>query len=151
MKIIERLAKKYDPSLTGAIGMIGGMVVMGAAVATPVAAAIGAGMAALSGGSVLAGALWAGGIVAGGAVAIVGWVAIPQTVCALCYKHLLKKHIAHGGTTSGMKWVPGIEKMRAGTGLAKKRSLSGIFARGKKSARKNPPQNQPKPPQPPKP
>lgn len=151
MKIIERLAKKYDPSLTGAIGMIGGMVVMGAAMATPVAAAIGAGMAALSGGSVLAGALWAGGIVAGGAVTIVGWVAIPQTVCALCYKHLLKKHVAHGGTTSGMKWVPGIEKMHAGTGLAKKRSLSGIFERDKKSARKNPPQNQPKPPQPPKP
>lgn len=152
MKLIERLAKKYDPSLTGAIGMIGGMVVLGAAVATPVAAAIGAGAAALSGASALAGALWGGGIAAGGAAALVSWIALPQVVYAQCYKHLLKKHVAAGGSTSGMKWVPGIENMRAGSPLAQKRGLKNIFARGKKSADTKPPAAKDnKPQRPPKP
>lgn len=151
MKIIEHLAKKYDPSLTGAIGMIGSIVVMGALVATPVAAVIGAGAAAFSGASAAAGALWGGGIVAGGAAALVAWITIPQAVCAKCYKHLLKQHVANGGTTTGMRWVRGIEHLRTDSKLNQKRGLSAIFARGKKSENKTPPQNTVKPPEPPKP
>lgn len=155
MKLIERLAQKYDPSLTGAIGMIGGMILLGAAVATPVAAAIGAGAAALSGASALVGAIWGGGIAAGGAAAIVSWIALPQIVYAQCYKYMLKKHVADGGSTSGMKWVPGIENIRhAGPSLAQKRGLKNIFTRGKKNTdahAKPPAPKDNKPRQPPNP
>lgn len=155
MRMIEHLAKKYDPSLSGAIGMIGGMVVLGTIVAAPVAAAIGAGAAALTGAAAAAtGALCGGGLVAGAGAALLAWIAVPQAVCAACYKHQLKKHVAAGGSTSGMKWVPGIENMRKTPAAP---GISSVFGKGKtpRAKQDQPRDNDGKPPRrpdaPPKP
>jgi hypothetical protein len=149
MRLIERLAQKYDPSLGGAIGMVGSMIILGTVVAAPVAAVIGAGAAALGGASALAGALWGGGIVAGGAAAIIGSIALPQMIYAQCYKHELRKHVAAGGSTSGMKWVPGIEDMRRPSTFTQKSGISKLFGKGK--TKQNTPPEQPPPPDAPKP
>lgn len=131
MKLIQLFAQKYDPSLSGAIGIVGSMIILGTIAAVPASALIGAGIAAFSGTSALAGALWGGGIVATAAVALVGRIALPQMVYAQCYKHILKKHVAGGGSTSGMKWVPGIENLRPPSRLAQKRGISQLFGKTK--------------------
>lgn len=146
--LIQKLAKKYDPSLSGAIGMVGGMILLGAAVAIPVAAVIGAGIAGFAGASIAAGALWGGGIVAGAGAALVGAIALPQAIYAQCYKHTLRQHVAAGGSTSGMKWVPGIENMRQAPSPLKP-GVTAIFRRSQK--KKDAPGNNKKPPKPPKP
>jgi hypothetical protein len=155
MRIIERLAEKYNPSLSGAIGLLGSMVILGTLAAVPVAAAIGAGVATVfTGAAALTGALWGGGLAAGAGAALVGRIAVPQAVYAACYKHQLKKHVAAGGSTSGMKWVPGIENMRKASAAS---GISSVFGKGKtpRAGQDQPRDNDGKPPRrpdaPPKP
>lgn len=114
MSIIKKLANKYDPSVGGAVGMIGGFVVIGGAIGTLAFAVIGAGVGTVLGAGALAGAVWGGGIVAAGTALLAGKIFIPQIVTELCYAHEAKKHVAVGGSTYGMRYFGGIEKLSEG-------------------------------------
>lgn len=144
--IRKALAAKYDPSIMGALGFLGGFVIMGGIAGAAVAAVVGAGVAVVAGAAAATGAIWGAGIVGGAAVALIAVNAVPPLVYQWAYKQELKAHVRNGGSTAGHWYVPGIENIKPGNSLRER--LSKVFNRREKKTALKPPAPKQTPPAP---